>query len=134
MKTLNQLGDTIYLMDLGFLLLMSFLLVADIATEQQVTLPGGQEMATEMASVYRLRFNRPLETVLEDLKDHTIYCQPHGLETLRACLADLRQRFVARGRRAPRIVLHPEDGAVVQQLVDLLDLCRHEALSCTIES
>lgn len=120
--------------DLGLVLLMAFLAVADIEAEAQVQLPGGQQADTGPSLLYRLRFDLAMQAHLEQLPGGEVHCKANELAALSACMWAAERDALAETGQKARFVLSPKDGVILQQLVLLLDLCESEGLACTVES
>ncbi|MFQ5571449.1 MAG: biopolymer transporter ExbD [Rhodothermales bacterium] len=131
---MRKTGILFRFIDLGLVLLLAFLAVADIVAETQVQLPGGEASETGQAVLYRLRFDQAMHAELDRLPEGAVYCTADELTTLRACLRAAGRRSSGETGQEARFVLSPEGEAVVQQLVILLDLCEEEGLACTVAS
>lgn len=127
---MRKSGILFRFIDLGLVLLMAFLAVADISAEVQVQLPGGEAADASQAVLYRLRFDETMEAELEQLPGGRAYCRANEIATLGACMS----RATSEHGQHVRFVLAPEGAATMQQLVILLDLCEAEGLRCTVES
>lgn len=120
--------------DLGLVLLMAFLAIADIQEEVQVQLPGGEGNAMGQTVIYRLRFDSAMRVVMEQLPERAVICEGDDLTALRTCLQVAQSEAFKEAGQKARFVLSPEGSAVLQQLVLLLDLCEADGLVCTVES
>lgn len=127
---MRKTGILFRFIDLGLVLLMAFLAVADISAEVQVQLPGGDAAGLSQAILYRLRFDESMQAELEKLPGGATSCRANDLNTLSACMLGTIEEY---GQHV-RFVLVPEGAAILQQLVILLDLCEAEGLRCTVES
>ncbi len=127
---MQKAGILFRFIDLGLVLLMAFLAVADISAEVQIQLPGGEAAESSQAVLYRLHFDEAMQAQLEQLPGGATYCRADDIATLSACML---RAFDEHGQHV-RFVLVPHGAATVQQLVILLDLCAAEGLSCTVES
>ena len=109
--------------DLGLLLLMAFLAIADLAPSVQVALPHGGG-AGEVASVMRIQFNQDALIVQrEPVGD--ILCQEISLKGLAECIRSLK-------RDPSPYLLTPVANATVQRLVHVMDVCKQERVACAI--
>lgn len=127
---MRKTGILFRFIDLGLVLLMAFLAVADISAEAQVQLPGGEVTEMNQAVLYRLKFDETMQARVEQLPRGATYCRASDIATLSACMLSV---FEEHGDEV-RFVLAPHGGAILQQLVILLDLCEAEGLRCTVES
>ena len=127
---MRKSGVLFRFIDLGLVLLMAFLAVAEISVEVQVQLPGGGATDSSQDVLYRLRFDETMQAQLEKLPGGVVYCRANDIATVESCMLGV---FEEHGQRV-RFVLVPEGAAILQQLVILLDLCEAEGLHCTIES
>ena len=127
---MRKTGILFRFIDLGLVLLMAFLAVADISAEAQVQLPGGEVAEMNQAVLYRLTFDETMQAQVEQLPRGATYCRASDIATLSACMLSA---FEEHGDEV-RFVLAPHGGAILQQLVILLDLCEAEGLRCTVES
>ena len=131
---MRRVGILLRFIDLGLVLLIGFLAVADVETEVQVQLPGGQESHVEQALIYHLAFDETIEARLVALPQGETYCKTDDVASLSTCMhAAQRDALAQNGHPAP-FVLSPQGQALVQQLVFLLDLCESQEWSCTIGS
>ena len=118
-------GFLLRFIDLGLLLLMAFLVVAELNPTHQESLPGvpGQPEATEEAAIYEVMFDADFNIRLRlPAKDRTL-CKTTAMDVLALCIEE---------QPPGRFVLKPDRQASVQQLVGLLDLCERQRLRCTI--
>ena len=120
--------------DLGLVLLMAFLAIADIQQEVQVQLPGAEGEAMGQIVIYRLRFDAAMRVRLEQLPERAVFCDEDDLAALRTCLQMAEDEALKETGQEARFVLSPEGSAILQQLVLLLDLCEADGLICTVES
>ena len=127
---MRKSGILFRFIDLGLVLLMAFLAVADISAEVQVQLPGGDAAGASQVVLYHLRFNESMQAELEKLPGGATYCRADSIDALSACMS---RAFDEHGQHV-RFVLAPAGAAILQQLVILLDLCEAEGLRCTVES
>ena len=117
--------DLMVFIDLGFVLLVGFLILTETTPRINVALPGDAEetSATERErEVFNLRFSGTLQFLVDDGQE--TLCNPEGLEALRSCMEQLPSTAI--------YVLIPQGQAPVQHLVTLLDLCRRYDRTCTV--
>ena len=113
-------GFLLRFLDLGLLLLMAFLVVAELNPSHQESLPGPVVQVTEATRVYALTFND--EGSMRITWQGRLLCDSSESDRLLSCL---------RTHPAGRIVLIPTSRATVQQLVTLMDTCEVRSLDCT---
>ena len=119
----HSYGLLIRFIDLGLLLLMAFLAVADLTPKVQVPLPHGGG-ASAVATVLRLQFDEHTLLVRRE-PGGTLLCQEATLAGLAACFRALRDA------PAPYL-LSPVSTATVQRLVHVMDVCRQERVACSL--
>ena len=108
-------------LDLTLLLLMGFLLQADLAIEREVGLPYGDEAeGGEVPDV--LRLNLGVQSWWVEGQGVPI-CEGKDSEELRSCLSDSTTPETS-------VLITPEPGVRVQNLVDALDVCASINVSC----
>lgn len=121
-------GHLLRFIDLGLLLLLAFLSVAELNPTLQVPLPG-KPGGLQEAAVARVKFNQDWEMAIMRLNPSQMLCRGKGTAELAACM----------NRHAPmRFLLvpylnTPAEAATVQQVVTLLDICKRTAHLCEIE-
>ena len=116
-------GFLLRFIDLGLLLLMAFLAVAELDPTHHEPLPGSTTAVAQTIKGYAVTFNESMRLRLTSVASGQVLCEARGLERLQSCM-QLHQ--------SARIVLVPEEQASVQQLVMLLDYCKTHSLDCTI--
>ena len=116
-------GHFLRFIDLGLLLLLAFLSVAELNPTLQVSLPGKPGSPQEVVAV-RVVFNQDWEGTLTRLDRPAILCQTASIVELAACMEQ---------HASLQFLLAPVEEATVQQVVTLLDLCRRVAYPCEIE-
>ncbi|MDE2671483.1 MAG: hypothetical protein OXI04_02980 [Bacteroidota bacterium] len=117
-------GHLLRFIDLGLLLLLAFLSVAELNPTFQVQLPG-KSKTSEEAAVARVVFDRDWNGSVQRLDNSQVLCQTASIAALEACMAQ---------QASLRFLLAPVKEATVQQVVTLLDFCTAAALPCVIES
>jgi len=116
-------GHLLRFIDLGLLLLLAFLSVAELNPTVQVALPG-KPGASQKLIVARVSFNQNWDTVVKRLDNSEVLCQMTAAPEIAACM----------GRQGPiQFLLAPVQAATIQQVVTLLDLCSATSLRCAIE-
>ena len=118
-------GFLLRFIDLGLLLLMAFLVVAELNPTHQESLPGnpGQPEAAEVSATYELMFDADFDLRLKSAANDRILCRATEMDVLVSCMK----------KQPPgRFVLTPDGRASVQQLVGLMDMCERQRLRCTI--
>ena len=116
-------GHLLRFIDLGLLLLLAFLSVAELNPTIQVPLPGKPGASPEKA-IARVEFNQKWNGVVTHLNHGTKLCQPSRIAEFFSCMERHSEL---------RFVLAPREAAKVQQVVILLDVCKAFSLMCTIE-
>lgn len=116
-------GHFLRFIDLGLLLLLAFLSIAELNPTLHAPLPGKPGSPQEVTAA-RVVFNQDWEGRLTHLNQSVILCRTASIVDLAACME----------QHAPmRFLLAPVEAATVQQVVTLLDLCRRAAHPCEIE-
>lgn len=110
-------------LDLTLILLMAFLLQADLAIELGVPLPhGSTEAGAERSDILRVQ----LSAQSWQIRDQSArVCAGRGEEPLRSCLLE-------HAAPATAIFVTPMQSLRVQRLVDVLDICAELGMSCAI--
>ena len=111
--------------DLGFVLLVGFLILTETTPRTSVALPGAAEETApsdSASNVLNLHFNGTSEFLIEDGQE--TLCNPASPEKLVSCMQQQPRTTI--------FVLIPEGPAHVQHLVSLLDLCRRHDWTCTV--
>ena len=117
-------GHLLRFIDLGLLLLLAFLSVAELNPTLQVQLPGKSNTSKETA-VARVVFDHDWNGSVQRLDNSQVLCQTSSKAAIEDCMA--RQAHI-------RFLLAPVKAATVQQIVTLLDACTAAALQCAIEA
>ena len=117
-------GHLLRFIDLGLLLLLAFLSVAELNPTLQVPLPGKSTTSQETA-VARVVFDHDWNGTVRRLDNSQMLCQTSSRAALAACMAQ---------QARIRFLLAPVEAATVQQIVTLLDACMAAALQCGIEA
>lgn len=117
-------GHLLRFIDLGLLLLLAFLSVAELNPTLQVQLPGKSNTSKEMA-VARVVFDQDWNGSVKRLDNSKVLCKTSSIGALEACMA--QQAHI-------RLLLAPVKAATVQQIVMLLDACAVAGLQCVIEA
>ncbi len=118
-------SDLMVFIDLGFVLLVGFLILTETTPRINVALPGEvEEVSTpeQESDVLNLRFSGTSRFLVDDGQE--ILCNSEGLQDLVLCMEQQSRTAI--------FVLIPEGTAPVQHLVSLLDLCRKYDRTCTV--
>ena len=121
--------DLMVFIDLGFVLLVGFLILTETAPRSNVALPGDMEEPSESMSelaVFNVHFNE--EEHFQGDNGIELFCDLNGLTLLESCV----QQVVTSHARAVVFVLVPAGRATVQQMVTLLDLCKLNDWACSV--
>lgn len=126
-------SDLMVFIDLGFILLVGFLLVSDTTQKENVALPSDkeeeQQNQAEIGVTYEVQFNANFDFLVLNLREQVVVCFASGIEEFASCVLSLTE-----AASQPVFVLSPFGRASVQQLVSLLDLCKRSEWRCTIHS
>ena len=118
-------GTLLRFIDLGLLLLMAFLAVAGLGDTFQVPLSGLQSDGAGAGSAFRISLDGSGRFEVAGLPEGSVTCRPEGPLALAACMRSL----------APsNYVVDPSGSATVQQVVDVLDVCKRERSECALAS
>ena len=117
-------GHLLRFIDLGLLLLLAFLSVAELNPTLQVQLPGKSNTSHATATA-RVVFDHDWNGSVQRLDNSNVLCKTSSIGALEACMTQ-QDRI--------RFLLAPVNAATVQQIVTLLDACTAVALPCVIES
>lgn len=117
-------GHLLRFIDLGLLLLLAFLSVAELNPTLQVQLPGKSNTSRETA-VARVVFDHDWNGSVQRLDNSRTLCKTSGIAALEVCMA--QQTHI-------RFLLAPVKAATVQQIVTLLDACAVAGVQCVIEA
>ncbi|MCY3614136.1 MAG: hypothetical protein OXH03_03460 [Bacteroidetes bacterium] len=124
-------SDLLVFIDLGFILLVGFLLVSDTSQKENVALPSDkeeeQQNLTQTGVTYEVQFNANLDFLVLNLREQVVICFAAGVEEFTSCISPLTD-----SASRPVFVLSPYGRANVQQLVSLLDLCKRSEWRCTV--
>ena len=122
--------DLILFIDLSFVLLVGLLVLTETAPRSNVVLPGDVEEPTESVSaftVFNIHFGEEENFWVES--DLQRSCEVDGQKLLEPCLQQIVQDHAG-----AVFVLVPMGQATVQQLVTLLDLCKFNDWTCTVNN
>ncbi len=123
--------DLMVFIDLGFVLLVGFLILTETAPRSNVALPGDVEEPSEPItdlSVFNIHFNEMEQFRVEN--GVQLFCDLQGSDQLQSCMQQIVQNLV----EDVVFVLIPTDQATVQQMVSILDLCSQNGWTCTIRN
>ncbi len=122
--------DLMVFIDLGFVLLVGFLLLTETTPRNNVALPGDVEQPVNPPSelsVYNLHFTGDGQFWIED--GAQMLCDLNSAASLLACMQQITE-----SRAGVVFVLIPSGMARVQQLVALLDVCESNDWTCTVDN
>jgi len=122
--------DLMVFIDLGFVLLVGFLLLTETTPRNNVALPGDVEEPltppSELA-VYNLHFSGEGRFWVED--GMQTFCDLNTVQSLHNCMGQ-----IVESRAGAVFVLIPTGRASVQHLVELLDVCEFNDWTCTVNN
>lgn len=122
--------DLIVFIDLGFVLLVGFLILTETAPRSNVALPGDAEEASVSMSeltVFNIHFNEEGRFWVENGTHQ--FCDLGDVELLESCVQGVAQNYAG-----GVFVLVPAGLATVQQFVSLLDMCTFNEWTCTVNN
>ena len=122
-------SDLLLFIDLGFILLVGFLMLTETAPEAEVPLPNESQEESDPVPLYEVRFDDRMHFMVLRLPQYAEACTPETLAHLAGCL---EQAYRQDGRTV--FVLAPQGEATVQQLVAMLDLCSRRGWKCTVSN
>lgn len=122
-------SDLLLFIDLGFILLVGFLMLTETTPEVGVPLPDGQQEESEPVPLYEVQFDARMHFLVLRLPQNDAACVPTTLGALAGCL---EQAYRLDSRTI--FVLSPQGDATVQQLVSMLDLCSRRDWQCTVNN
>lgn len=122
-------SDLLLFIDLGFILLVGFLMLTETTPEVDVPLPDGQQEESDPVPLYEVQFDDRMQFLVLRLPQSEAACIPTSLATLAGCL---EQAYRQNARTI--FVLSPQGEATVQQLVSMLDLCTRRGWQCTVNN
>ncbi|MXX59805.1 MAG: hypothetical protein F4246_03145 [Rhodothermaceae bacterium] len=117
-------GHLLRFIDLGLLLLLAFLSVAELNPTLQVQLPG-KSNTSQATTMTRVVFDHDWNGSVQRLDNSNVLCKTSSIGALEACMTQ---------QARIRFLLAPVNAATVQQIVTLLDVCTAAALPCVIEA
>ncbi|MDE2730204.1 MAG: hypothetical protein OXU68_04425 [Bacteroidota bacterium] len=120
-------ADLQLFIDLGFILLAAFFLLTEQMPRLQVPLPQETEQSESAPVIYEVHFDERMQVMLLRQSDQEVFCTSTNVSEARACM-----RRVKTERPGSLLVLSPQGGSTLQQMVSLLDLCLAEGLSCSV--
>ncbi len=125
-------SDLMLFIDLGFILLVGFLVLSDTTPKENVPLPAGDEEEQprepeEDRRVFEVLFTADLQFLVVAVREQSQVCAPVGMEAFTSCLSAVASSSAV-------FVLAPQGLATVQQLVSLLDVCHRNQWRCTVNS
>ena len=109
-------------LDLTLIVLMAFLLQADLVLEREVGLPYGDAEGDSTSLTLRLTVEPTLVTLVNATSGEVL-CGSESLGDLETCLR-------TEAPSAGSVLVSPAPGVVVQRMVDILDLCVRAQAVC----
>ncbi len=125
----NDRPDMLLFIDLGFILLVGFLMLTETDPQAEVLLPSESEEAAAPTLAYEVQFNDRMQFMVLRLPDREEGCVPITLVELATCMEQ-----ASRMDTKVSFVLAPQGRATVQQMVSMLDLCTRRSWQCTVSS
>ncbi len=125
----NDRADMLLFIDLGFILLVGFLMLTDTESQAEVLLPSESEEASAPSLAYEVQFDDRMSFVVLRLPEREPACAPVALVELAFCMEQ-----ASRQDSKVAFVLAPQGRATVQQMVSMLDLCTRRSWQCTVSS
>ena len=122
-------SDLLLFIDLGFILLVGFLMLTETTPEAEVPLPNESEEESDPVPLYEVQFDDRVQFLVLRLPEGEAACVPESLAALAGCL---QQAY--RLNAETIFVLSPQGEATVQQLVSMLDLCTRRGWQCTVNN
>lgn len=122
-------ADMLVFIDLGFILLVGFLMLTETEPQAEVLLPNESEEASAPVLSYEVQFDDRMNFLVLQLPERQPACATVTLVDLAFCMdqADRQADKVA-------FVLAPQGRATVQQMVAMLDLCTRRSWQCTVSN
>ena len=113
--------------DLGLLLLMAFLALADLSTPFQSPLPGAQGgSSSEEQTWFRLSFGGDMAVTVRRHPSGAVVCQPSTPARLVSCLSPISGEENV-------VMIDPEETVTMQQYVAVQDACQEAEAQCVLE-
>ena len=122
-------SDLLLFIDLGFILLVGFLMLTETTPEAEVPLPNESQEESDPVPLYEVQFDDRMHFLVLRLPRSEAACVPETLAHLAGCLEQ-----VYRQNARTIFVLSPQGEATVQQLVSMLDLCSRRGWQCTVNN
>jgi len=119
--------DILLFIDLGFILLVGFLMLVETATQAEVLLPNESQAESNPGVVYEVQFDERMRFMVLLLPQGEPACVPETLVHLASCLEQ-----ASRQNMKVSFLLAPQGRATVQQMVSMLDLCTRRGWRCTV--
>jgi len=116
-------GHMLRFIDLGLLLLLAFLSIAELNPRLQVPLPDHSNGAPKTVIV-TIEFDAHWATTITRLDTQGVVCQATRVEQIHSCMENLPSM---------RFLIAPDANATVQQMVTVLDVCHQTNQQCTIQ-
>ena len=125
----NDRPDMLLFIDLGFILLVGFLMLTETDPQAEVLLPSESEEESAPTLAYEVQFNDRMQFMVLRLPEREEGCFPVTLVELATCMEQ-----ASRMDTKVSFVLAPQGRATVQQMVSMLDLCTRRSWQCTVSS
>lgn len=125
----NDRADMLLFIDLGFILLVGFLMLTETDSQAEVLLPNESEEASAPSLAFEVQFDDRMHFIVLQLPEREPACAIVTLVDLASCM---EQAY--RLDNKVSFVLAPQGRATVQQMVAMLDLCTRRSWQCTVSS
>ncbi len=125
----NDRADMLIFIDLGFILLVGFLMLTETESQAEVVLPSESQEASAPSLAYEVQFDDRMHFMMLWLPERIEACSPATLVELAACMEQ-----AWRLDSQVSFVLAPQGRATVQQMVAMLDLCTRRSWRCTVSN
>lgn len=110
--------------DIGLILLFGFVIISDITVRSQIVLPGHDPSISEdtQSLLLFLEIMESNQFKVTEIETQLMYDEINGLSELEELLTAIRLEKLAENVEVAAVV-HPQDEATMQQLIDVLDIC-----------
>lgn len=119
-------GFLIRFIDIGLLILFGFLMISDIENFSNIQMPGSEDQAVQddprRMTLVTVSISASGVFSVSELESNTVARGIETLAALEALLVDVRDRHEAAGRQVV-VLIDPDENAIVQRMVDVMDLC-----------
>ncbi|MEX0780868.1 MAG: biopolymer transporter ExbD [Balneolales bacterium] len=119
--------------DIGLILLFGFVIISDITIRSQIELPGHEDSAsgeTENILLF-LEIQEANQYKITEVETQLTYEEINGLSELEGLLLAIKEEKMADNFNISAVI-HPQEDATMQQLVDVLDICDRIGISKNI--